>query len=94
MLRRQQLARSTSELQPDDQRLDPAEHQEGESGDDVADADLLVVDRRQPADQAGLRSPIMLLRALSQRGDLHWPTDGTALIICGCWSSGQSKVLR
>ncbi len=33
------------ELKPEDQRLDAAGNQEGEGGDDVADADLLVIDR-------------------------------------------------
>ena len=45
------------ELEPKDQRLDAADDQEHEGGHDVADADLLVIDGREPADQSGLGLP-------------------------------------
>ena len=49
LLRRQQMQVRTSQLQAEDQRLDAARDQEGEGGDDVADADFLVIDGRKPA---------------------------------------------
>jgi hypothetical protein len=45
------------ELQPHDQRFDPTEHEEGEGGDEVHDADLFVIDGREPAAQPGLGLP-------------------------------------
>ena len=44
LLRRQQLRFGPGQLQAHDQRLDAAQDQEDEGGDDVAQADLLVVD--------------------------------------------------
>ena len=52
LLRRQQMQVRPGQLQAEDQRLDPARDQEGEGGDDVANADFLVIDRRQPAIKA------------------------------------------
>ena len=43
LFRRQQMQVRPGELQAEDQRLDPARDQEGESGDDVAKADFLVI---------------------------------------------------
>ena len=57
LLRRQKLDVRPSELDPEDQRLDSADHQEGKGGDDIAKPNLLMVHRRQPADQAGLGLP-------------------------------------
>ena len=37
------------ELQPDQQRLDSTDHEEGEGGPSVEDTDLLVIDCREPA---------------------------------------------
>ncbi len=59
--REQRLVRA-GELQAHDQRLDPADHEEDESGDEIADADRLVVDAREPADQAGLGLPDLVKR--------------------------------
>jgi hypothetical protein len=36
------------QLRPDQERFDTADQEEGEGGDAVHDADLLVVDREQP----------------------------------------------
>ena len=60
LLRREQLLIGPRQLDAHDQRLDAAQHQEGERGDDVAEADLLVVDGRQPAGNAGFRLPNLI----------------------------------
>ena len=39
------------QLEPDDQRLEPAEQEEDERGDAVEDADPLVVDGGEPGEQ-------------------------------------------
>ena len=45
------------ELQPHQQRFDAANQQKDERGDDVAQADFLMVDCRQPAQEARLGAP-------------------------------------
>ena len=45
------------QLQANDCREQSAKRQEDESGDDVAPADVLVIDGREPADNAGPPAP-------------------------------------
>jgi hypothetical protein len=54
-LGRQQLLARTGQLRADEERFDAADQEEGEGGDAVHDADLLVIDRRDPAAPAGAR---------------------------------------
>ena len=53
LLGRQQAQIRTGKLQPDDQRLDSAQGQKDERRDDVADADLFVIDRGEEPLDAG-----------------------------------------
>ena len=69
LLRRQQMLVRPGQLRAQDQRLDAARDQKGESGDDVADADLLVIDRRETAGDARRGFPNLVERpAVSRRG--------------------------
>jgi hypothetical protein len=52
---RQQVLARAGQLRPDHQGLDAADQEEGEGGDAVHDADLLVVDGRHPAAPARRR---------------------------------------
>ena len=45
------------QLKAQNQRLQPAQGQKTESRDDVANADFLMIDRREPADQPRLGGP-------------------------------------
>ena len=60
LLRRQQWLIRPRQLDAHDQRLEAAQQQEDEGGDDVAKPDLLVVDGRQPAERAAFRLPHLL----------------------------------
>ncbi len=53
-LRRHEGIVGLRELNADEQRLDPAEEEEGQRADPVENRDPLVVDRRDPAPEAGL----------------------------------------
>ena len=80
LLRRQQMQVRPGQLQPEDQRLDPARDQKDEGGDDIADADLLVIHRGQPAVTDPARFPTRL-RSRSASAGVSAATDGAALIL-------------
>ena len=67
LLGRQQRLVGTRELDAQDERLEAAGDEKDEGGDDVAEADLLVVDGRDPAEKPGLRRPDPLERAGDRR---------------------------
>ncbi len=55
--RRHNAGVGPGQLQAYDQGLNTAHQQEDEGNDDVTQADLLMIDAAQPADQTGLRLP-------------------------------------
>jgi hypothetical protein len=64
---REQMLFRAGKLQPDHERLDASRNQEYERRHDVADADLLVIDCRQPTVDAGLGLPNRLQPARHRR---------------------------
>jgi hypothetical protein len=76
-LLREHLAVRLDQLRPDDQRLEAADGEERHRRRAVHDADLLVVDRRQPrppprrAPRAGERAEGLVLRGVDARGELE-----------------------
>ena len=54
---RQQRLVGAGQLEAQDERLDPACDEKDEGGNDVAEPDLFVVNRRDPAVKPGLRFP-------------------------------------
>ena len=67
LLGRQQRLVGTRELDAQDERLETAGDEKDEGGDDVAEADLLVVDGRDPAEKSWLRRPNPLERPRDRR---------------------------
>src|ERR1700759_1545669 len=57
LLGRQKVLIRPRQLHAHDKRLDAAHRKEDESRDDVADADLFMIDRCEPAEDAGLCLP-------------------------------------
>ena len=67
LLGREQRLVGTRELDAQGESLEAAGDEKDEGGDDVAEPDLLVVDRRDPAEEPRLRVPDPLERAGDRR---------------------------
>ena len=94
LLGTEQMLVRLCQLQAEDQRLDAASGEKAESGDDVADADLLMIDARKPAQEswAGFPKPAQFAREFTVtvvecnagRADIGRGRCGHARSVQGC----------